>query len=150
MQPSASQLVRKRLHRARPDVWQFISISVVRPLEIVAAISDAKECSQRCAVDPTGNRYFRGCLKSPYSVIFHRTMFPHSSFQTAGANPSPRTVSLDLRGMVVTFQTLRRHCSDRCTPTRCGSGRRLCAKYPSFNPTGEYEQNLSKCFRKLD
>jgi len=28
------------------DVWQFISISVVRPLEIVDAIADAKECSQ--------------------------------------------------------------------------------------------------------
>src|SRR5260370_37072117 len=27
------------------------------------------------------------------------TMFPHSSFQTAGANPSPRTVSLDLPGL---------------------------------------------------
>ena len=41
-----------------------ISISVVRPLEIVAAIADAKgmlstdlQRSQRCAVDPTGNRY---------------------------------------------------------------------------------------------
>ena len=28
------------------------------------------------------------------------TMFPHSSFQTAGANPGPRTVSLDLPGLV--------------------------------------------------
>jgi hypothetical protein len=27
------------------------------------------------------------------------TMFPHSSFQTAGANPGPRTVSLDLLGL---------------------------------------------------
>jgi hypothetical protein len=27
------------------------------------------------------------------------TMFPHSSFQTAGANPGPRTVSLDLPGL---------------------------------------------------
>src|SRR5260370_34362348 len=27
------------------------------------------------------------------------TMFPRSSFQTAGANPSPRTVSLDLPGL---------------------------------------------------
>jgi hypothetical protein len=26
-------------------------------------------------------------------------MFPHSSFQTAGANPGPRTVSLDLPGL---------------------------------------------------
>src|SRR5580704_1203333 len=27
------------------------------------------------------------------------TMFPHSSFKTAGANPGPRTVSLDLPGL---------------------------------------------------
>jgi Tn3 transposase DDE domain-containing protein len=27
------------------------------------------------------------------------TIFPHSSFQTAGANPGPRTVSLDLPGL---------------------------------------------------
>src|ERR1700694_4956192 len=27
------------------------------------------------------------------------TMFPHSSFQTAGANPGPRTVSFDLPGL---------------------------------------------------
>ena len=44
---------------------------------------------------PLAKRVFeksRFCHISP-------TMFSHSSFQTAGANPGPRTVSLDLPGL---------------------------------------------------
>ena len=41
---------------------------------------------------------FRGCLKSPDSVIFHRLCFPIPASKQL-ANPLPRTVSLDLPGL---------------------------------------------------
>ena len=44
------------------------------------------------------HRFQRVFEKSPFCHI-SPTMFPHSSFQTAGANPGPRTVSLDLPGL---------------------------------------------------
>src|SRR5258708_12620334 len=53
----------------------------------------------------------RGCLKSPDSVIFHRLCFPIPASKQSGANPGPRTVSLDLPGL---FKHPLTHAPDCC------------------------------------
>ena len=55
----------------------------------------------------TQTRWHGACADSDTERVFEKsrfchispTMFSHSSFQTAGANPGPRTVSLDLPGL---------------------------------------------------
>ena len=49
------------------------------------------------------HRFQRVFEKSPFCHI-SPTMFPHSSFQTAGANPGPRTVSLDAFSFLFALQ----------------------------------------------